>query len=874
MPLSYRVLLALSAASFTFLGCAPECVDLADCGGIGAGMTCQAGKCVAGSPFPDAGTSGGGGGATGGGGGGGSTGGGGGGAVDAGQDAGIDAGTEMDAGMDAGVDAGVDAGLSPGDTLALTSAGRLITFNLAQGAVRTATAVTGLQGGEVLLGLDVRPGGTTPNQAIALGSSGRLYVIDPSTAAATVKATLIADPNDATAAFTALTGAQFGIDFNPAADRLRVVSNTSQNLRINADTGATITDGDLNVAATPRAGVTAVAYTNSFSTTCRTALFYVDTTTDELFTTTAPNGGALTLIGALGVNADAVSAFDIVTASAGTNRALASLTVGGTNSLYEVNLTTGAATSLVAFTGLMASETVMGLALTPPATAPVQAPGELVGLTIAGNLVTFNAGAPQQLCTGPTLLTGLNMGDAVVGIDTRPATGELFALTRGAAGAGRLYTVNVATAVATPQSALAADSADLTAPYTQLVGASFGVDFNPTVDRLRVVSEAGQNLRINPASGLVTSDQDVNPASSRIAAAGYVENFAGASVTTLYGIDTGTDGLVTINPPNNGTVVAVGALGTAFTDNVAFDIATTANVAYLAGEVSGTLGVSSLFTVNLTTGLATRVNTIKGAEVITALTARGAQRAVAFGVTTDNRLISFAPNAPATLTLDVAITGLMASENIVGIDFRPATGALIALTNQNRLYVLDTTTGAAMSGLVMSGATLDGTAFGIDFNPTVDRLRIVSTIPAAGAQLVNEGQNLRVNVVTGGATVDGRISTLATNISLFGAGYTNNFVGATATTLYYLDSGSNRLLTNAAPNLGTTTDVGPLGVDVTDVGDLDIAGLNNNLVLAAMQVTAAAGSTLYRIDLATGTATPVAAIGATTPVIGLAIRFQ
>ncbi len=838
-------------------------------------MTCVAGTCVAGSPFPDAGAvSGGGGGTTGGGGG--ATGGGGGGEVDAGEDAGIDAGTELDAGMDAGTDdAGVDAGLSPGDTLALTSAGRLVTFNLTEGAVRTATAVTGLQSGEVLLGLDVRPGGTTANQAIALGSSGRLYVIDPATAAATVKATLVADPNDTTAAFTALTGAQFGVDFNPVADRLRVVSNTGQNLRINADTGATITDGDLNVATTPRLGVTAVAYTNDFSTACRTALYYLDTTTDELFTTTDPNGGALTSIGVLGVDAAAVSAFDIVTASAGTNRALASLTVAGVNSLYEVNLTTGAATPLVAFTGLMASETVMGLALTPPAMAPMQAAGELVGLTVTGKLITFNAGAPQQLCTGPTQLTGLNMGDAVVGIDTRPATGELYALALGPAGAGRLYTVNVATAVATPQVVLAADPADLTSPYAQLVGTSFGVDFNPTVDRLRVVSEAGLNLRINPATGLVLSDQDLNPIGSHVTASAYVENYAGAAVTTLYGVDTTTDTLVLQNPPNNGTIAAVGTgLGAAFTDNVAFDITTTANVAYLAGEVTGTLGVSSLFTVNLTTGVATRVNTIKGGEAITGLTARTAQRAVAFGVTTDNRLISFAANTPATLTLDVAITGLMASENVVGIDFRPATGALIALTNQNRLYVLDTTTGAAMSGLVMSGAALDGNAFGIDFNPTVDRLRIVSTIPAAGAQLVNEGQNLRVNVVTGAATVDGRIATLATNISLFGAGYTNNFVGTTSTALYYLDSGSNRLLTNAAPNLGATTDVGPLGVDVTNVGDLDIAGLSNNLVLAAMQVTAATTSNLYRVDLTTGAATSVGAIGATTPVVGLAIRFQ
>jgi len=528
----------------------------------------------------------------------------------------------------------------------------------------------------------------------------------------------------------------------------------------------------------------------------------------------------------------------------------------------------------VTFTGLMANETVSGLALMPPPTPPTQAPGELVGLTATGKVLTFNAAAPQQSCTGPMALTGLNAGDTVIGLDTRPATGDLVALAIGTAGAGRLYTVNAATAVATPQQALTADPTDTSAPYTALSGTSFGVDFNPVVDRLRVVSEAGQNLRINPATGLVITDLAVNPGSARLGAAGYVENFAGTSATTLYAIDTGTDGLVTVTPPNDGTVVPVGALGTAFTDQVAFDVATTANTAYLAGEVSGTPGVSSLFTVNLTTGAATRVNTIKGGEVIVGLTARAPLRASAFGVTTDNRLISFAPNLPATLTLDVAISGLMTGENVVGIDFRPATGALVALTNQNRLYVLDTTTGAAMSGLVMSGATLDGNAFGIDFNPAVDRLRIVSTIPAAGTQLFNEGQNLRVNVMTGMATVDTRLSRTAANLSLFGAGYTSNFAGTTATTLYYLDSGTDRLVTTAAPNGGVTTDVGPLGVDVTNVGDLDIAGLNDNLVLAAMQAASASTSTLYRINLATGAATAVGAIGATAPVVGLALRFQ
>ncbi|MEK2481574.1 DUF4394 domain-containing protein, partial [Lactobacillus acidophilus] len=73
----------------------------------------------------------------------------------------------------------------------------------------------------------------------AVGSSGRIYTINTSSGAATVKATLTADATDTTLPFTALSGTEFGVDLNPVADRLRVVSNTGQNLRINVDNGAT-----------------------------------------------------------------------------------------------------------------------------------------------------------------------------------------------------------------------------------------------------------------------------------------------------------------------------------------------------------------------------------------------------------------------------------------------------------------------------------------------------------------------------------------------------------------------------------------------------------------------------------------------------------
>src|SRR5688572_22433731 len=182
---------------------------------------------------------------------------------------------------------------TPGDTFGLTSANRIVTFNRAAPAVRTAVAITGLQSGEQVLGIDVRPGGMPAGELYALGSTGRVYTINVTSGAATQKSQLAADSADATSPFTALDGTDFGVDFNPVVDRLRVVSNTGQNLRINVESGATFTDDALNSAGATRTGITATAYTNSFAAACRTTLFYIDTASDSLLTTIDPNLGML-----------------------------------------------------------------------------------------------------------------------------------------------------------------------------------------------------------------------------------------------------------------------------------------------------------------------------------------------------------------------------------------------------------------------------------------------------------------------------------------------------------------------------------------------------------------------------------------------------
>ena len=758
-----------------------------------------------------------------------------------------------------------------GNTYAVTSAGRLLSFDRASAGAVGAVNVTGLQSGETLLGIDIRPGGTTTGQIYGLTSLGRLYVIDKFSGAATLKSTLSADPTDTTNPFTALSGTTYGVDFNPVVDRLRVVSDTGQNLRINVDTGAVTTDGALNVAGTARNGVVEAAYTNDFAATCRTTLFYLDTTTDKLLTTADPNNGVLTEVGSLGVDAAAATGFEISTDSMGNNIATAALQVGTATNLYTINLTTGAATLNGALTGLQASEAIRGLAMAPPSTAPANALGQMVATTATNKLISFTTAAPQKLCT-TTPITGLAASENVLGIDTRPADGAVYAL----GSAGNIYTINTATGAATMKSKLAPIAGDA---FTALSGVEFGVDFNPVPDRLRVVSDTGQNLRINVDTGAVTTDTALNPAGSTVVAAAYTNAFAGAAFTTLYVLDAGNDRLqIQGQPsgnPNLGDLLTVGALGIGDVQSVAaFDIAGATNMALAAVNIAGATA-SELHMINLTTGAATKINTIGGGEIVRGATFVGAPTATVFGATTDNRLVSFKPGTPGTLDTNTAITGLQGGENVLGIDFRQTNGKLYAATSAGRVYTIDPATAIATAPVTFAPdaadttspfTTLTGNTFGVDFNPVADRLRIVG----------DTGQSLRINVDTGFVTTDTNLNPGTPQV--VAVAYRSSFPGTTATQLVDIDLATNSLLLQNPPNDGVLTPIGLLDpvLTFTNVAGFDIAGGDDGLPLTAQQPTGSAQSTLYKVNLKTGAVSPVGAIGPTgTPLIrALAIRVK
>ncbi len=239
-------------------------------------------------------------------------------------------------------------------------------------------------------------------------------------------------------------------------------------------------------------------------------------------------------------------------------------------------------------------------------TTTAQAAEELWALSTNNNLYNFSSTSPGTLSLRP--ITGLMPGETALAIDFRPAmpVGRLYVL----GSTNRVYLI------ADPNSGVATPVGG--APFaTALAGLEFGFDFNPTVDRIRIVSDADQNLRAQPDLGTIAAVDSMlafnvgdpnfgtNP---RVTGAAYTNSFAGATTTVLYDIDSNLDVLATQLPPNNGKLNTVGSLGVDATDDNGFDISGATGVAYAVFGWGPT--TAALYTINLSTGGATLVGPV------------------------------------------------------------------------------------------------------------------------------------------------------------------------------------------------------------------------------------------------------------------------
>lgn len=231
------------------------------------------------------------------------------------------------------------------------------------------------------------------------------------------------------------------------------------------------------------------------------------------------------------------------------------------------------------------------------------------GVDAVNRLVTFDLAALGSTSSIP--LTGLEAGETVLGMDARPSTGVVYLL----GSTSRVYTVNLETGACL----------QLGGQLSSLVtGNAVGFDFNPVADRIRVQSVNAENFRLDPTTGAITGTDtaltflsgDVNQAATPQIAGDAYTIPGDAGTTVLYAIDANLDVLTMSPNPNSGMLTTIGPLGVNVTSSVGFDIAQTAtgDVAY-AVMSPGAL-VSTLYTINLTTGAATAVGTIGGAQLV------------------------------------------------------------------------------------------------------------------------------------------------------------------------------------------------------------------------------------------------------------------
>ncbi len=556
------------------------------------------------------------------------------------------------------------ASAAPGELAFALSGNHLLTFVPGAPGSATTKQITGVVAGETLVGIDVRP---QNGMLYALGvnagaNTGTLYVIGRETGQAGIVGTpgSVALTTDNVTVVDLPTG-DYGFDVNPAADRIRVTTTSGLNFRINPNTGTPV-DGDNSgltsgvVSGTNPDGaihgdttsVDGAAYTNDRPNNGNiTTLYTLSAVTDQLAIQNPPNVGTVTpgqnvTVAGTPVNFSAVGGFDIdpAVATVASNVAVTSgdgyavLTIGATTHLHRISLTDGAATDLGPIGD--GSAPIQGLALQrdlDDAGFPV------VGLSAdGGSLRRFQTATPDTATT--VALSGVSSLETMVALAWRPQTGQLYGMgVRAAADTATLYLVDPQTGLVTAVGAAGGiayvnalgNPVDLPVP-----GAGWGIDFNPAVDRLRIVANGGLNARVNPNNGAPVDGDSAGgvnpdgvhnplpPGSTGVTSVAYTNAYTQSltgGVTTVYVLEPTANQLLIQNPPNAGMLTAARTvtLGGAPLDfstvtglDIPGEVAVATSSVAAAGSAIALLdvgGVESLYTLNLTTGEATLLGT-------------------------------------------------------------------------------------------------------------------------------------------------------------------------------------------------------------------------------------------------------------------------
>lgn len=257
-----------------------------------------------------------------------------------------------------------------------------------------------------------------------------------------------------------------------------------------------------------------------------------------------------------------------------------------------------------------------------------------------------------------------------------------------------------------------------------------------------------------------------------------------------------------------------------------------------------------------------------------------ARAAIITALTTANTLVTIDSAAPGTNINTVGISGLIGSDVLVGIDFRPVDFSLIgfgynSVAGTSHVYSINPSTGAATSininplniGTGLSRVTAD-------FNPTANALRVVTSSTTSN--------NLRIPAGgTGALTTDTDLN--PANTGMRATAYSRNNPGggtSGATTLYEIDGTNNALVTQGSvdfftgsgtsPNTGTLTTVGGLtGVTGSTLVGFEILNLSGTAASSPGNAFLATSGSLFSLNLATGAATSLGSFAIGTNILDI-----
>lgn len=220
------------------------------------------------------------------------------------------------------------------------------------------------------------------------------------------------------------------------------------------------------------------------------------------------------------------------------------------------------------------------------------------------------------------------------------------------------------------------------------------------------------------------------------------------------------------------------------------------------------------------------------------------------------KLVRFDTDRPERVKVLGSLKGLSGGDTaLVGIDYRPANGALYGVGDKGGVYTVDDRN-AKVTKVGQLSVAMSGGSFGVDVNPAADALRIVG----------DDGQSLRFGFATGVTAVDGTLTypataaapaTTATGVT--GAAYTNNDADPdTATTLYDLDSVLDQTVIQSPANAGLLAATGTLKVDTGATTGWDIYSKVRNGTTVDLEpyatLTTGGRTGVYEITLFTGRA--------------------